>query len=159
MDGIRTRLHTTPGRVSLRDAAYTAFALRPIGLPSEAGGFLDFSVRHGVRITTLIDSTGGFVVNVLGAGQHALARRFADPNRPTGTDCFAAVETAGAPASGGMRLAGTVGHFACRTVNLVKAGDHTIVVGLVEECGILSTADPLLFMNGEFRSVLSGSLQ
>ncbi|MGA5203674.1 flavin reductase family protein [Streptomyces variegatus] len=120
---------------------------------------VNFSVRHGARITTLIESTGGFVVNVLGADQHALARRFADPDRPTGSDCFAAVETAGAPASGGMRLAGTIGHFACRAVHLVEAGDHTIVVGSVEECGIVGTADPLLFVNGEFRSVLSGSLQ
>ncbi|MFG2586081.1 flavin reductase family protein [Streptomyces malaysiensis] len=120
---------------------------------------VNFSVRRGARITALIDSTGGFVVNVLGADQHALARRFADPDRPTGADCFAAVETAGAHASSGMRLAGTIGHFACRAVHLIEAGDHTLVVGLVEECRVLGTADPLLFVNGEFRSVLYGSLQ
>ncbi|MFJ2607620.1 flavin reductase family protein [Streptomyces sp. NPDC091279] len=118
---------------------------------------VNFSLRHGTRITALIESTGGFVVNVLGADQHALARRFADPDRPTGTECFTAVETAGAPASGGMRLAGTVGHFTCRTAHLVEAGDHTIIVGAVEECATTGTADPLLFVNGEFRPVPEGS--
>lgn len=119
-----------------------------------------FSLRHGARITGLIESTGGFVVNVLAADQHALARRFADPDRPTGTACFTAVDVAGAAASGGMRLAGTVGHFACRTARLLGAGDHTIVIGSVEECGAPGTpADPLLFVDGEFRPVPPGTVR
>ncbi|MEU8827800.1 flavin reductase family protein [Streptomyces sp. NPDC048636] len=111
---------------------------------------VSFSVRHTARIRGLIESTGGFTVNVLAAEQAGLAGWFADRDRPTGADSFRAVETAGAPAAGGVRIAGAVGHFVCRTVRLVEAGDHTIVIGAVAECEAPSTADPLLFVDGRF---------
>ncbi|QKV91489.1 flavin reductase [Streptomyces sp. NA02950] len=114
---------------------------------------VSFSVRHTARIRGLIESTGGFTVNVLAAEQAGLAGWFADRNRPTGADSFLAVETAGAPAAGGVRIAGAVGHFVCRTVRLVEAGDHVIVIGSVEECEAPSSAEPLLFVDGEFRSL------
>ena len=109
-----------------------------------------FSVRNGARIRQLIEGCGGFVVNILSTEQAGLARWFADRDRPRGIAGFAAVETVGNAPSGGVRLAGTVGHFICTMTQLIPAGDHTIVIGLVTDCDTVGNVAPLVFGLGGF---------
>jgi flavin reductase (DIM6/NTAB) family NADH-FMN oxidoreductase RutF len=84
-------------------------------------------------------------VNVLGAGQQALALRFAS----AGVDRWAGVSwrpgVAGAPL-----LADAVAHFECETVARHPAGDHVILIGRVEHCDHRAGAAPLLFHGGRF---------
>ena len=120
---------------------------------SLAPPLVSFAVQRGARIRTLIRASGGFVVNILAAEQAGLARWFANRNRPLGADEFAAVETSEVPATGGIRLAGTVGYFDCAAVELLDAGDHTIIIGSVMACEALSRPGQLLFVDGEFRSL------
>jgi flavin reductase (DIM6/NTAB) family NADH-FMN oxidoreductase RutF len=84
-----------------------------------------------------------YMVNVLSAGQSALARRFAAPiaDRFEGVDI--SLSAAGLPI-----LAGAAAWFECRNRNRHPEGDHVIFVGEVEECNF----DPrpaLLFHQGQ----------
>ncbi|MGW6011991.1 flavin reductase family protein [Streptomyces sp. NPDC055210] len=110
---------------------------------------VSFSVRHDARIRGLVERTGGFVVNVLAAEQAELARWFANRNRPLGAESFAEVRTEDEPVTGGVRIAGSVGYFACRAVRFIELGDHMLVVGLVQECGAREKVPQLLFVDGE----------
>ena len=90
-----------------------------------------------------------FVVNVLAAGQEALSRRFAtgDPS-----DRFAGVgyERTG---GGAARLDGVLAWLECRVHALYDGGDHTVVVGAVEDSGTRDDARPLLYYRGGYASL------
>ncbi|MDJ0382908.1 flavin reductase family protein [Streptomyces sp. G-G2] len=85
-----------------------------------------------------------FLINVLTEEQHAVARRFAT----SGIDRFAAgdMETCelGLP---GLHLAGV--RVACSMHSAVDAGDHTILLGCVEET-YTSDRTPLVYYNRAF---------
>ncbi|MFE3453129.1 flavin reductase family protein [Nonomuraea sp. NPDC059194] len=87
---------------------------------------------------------GRFAVNVLGAGQDELSRRFAAP----AADKFAGVATTAA-ACGLPLLDGTLASFACRTVTVHEGGDHLIFIGEVEQFGH-TDGEPLLFHSGRY---------
>lgn len=91
-------------------------------------------------------STGShYAINILGADQKALARRFAT----RGVDRFADVQfvegVGGAPL-----LAGAAATFECFNRSRYEEGDHVIFVGEVERCTHRAGASPLLFHGGKF---------
>jgi flavin reductase (DIM6/NTAB) family NADH-FMN oxidoreductase RutF len=83
-----------------------------------------------------------FAVNILGADQHHLSRRFATP----ADDKFDGVP-ARAGLSGAPLLDGTVATFECRTVAVHDAGDHLIMLGEVERFDTPG-GPPLVFHSG-----------
>jgi flavin reductase (DIM6/NTAB) family NADH-FMN oxidoreductase RutF len=91
-------------------------------------------------------STGShYAINILGANQKALARRFAT----RGVDRFADVQfvegVGGAPL-----LAGAAATFECFNRSRYEEGDHVIFVGEVERCTHRVGVSPLLFHGGKF---------
>ncbi|MFD6424605.1 flavin reductase [Streptomyces sp. NPDC060198] len=69
-----------------------------------------------------------FLVNVLGEGQQAVARRFA----ASGTDRFASGDMR--PLEGGLPgLPDACARIACRLHSVLDAGDHTALLGRVEQ--------------------------
>ncbi|MDX2878850.1 flavin reductase family protein [Streptomyces ipomoeae] len=94
-----------------------------------------------------IARAGVFCVNVLGAHQSELCRRFA----VSGADKFAGVDHTPAPATGSPRLTGATAWIDCAIHAVHTGGDHLIVVGRVEALGTddENTA-PLLFHRGRF---------
>ena len=93
---------------------------------------------------SVFQNASHFAVNVLGASQQALAKKFATPSE----DKFAGVEwTAGlgqAPV-----LADSVANFQCRAVDRYYGGDHVIFLGAVEAYAY-NRHEPLLFARGSF---------
>lgn len=83
-----------------------------------------------------------FAVNVLGADQHYLSRRFATPAEDKFLDVPARPGASGAPL-----LEGTVASFECRTVAVHDAGDHLIMLGEVESFDAPG-GPPLVFHSG-----------
>ncbi|WP_217554508.1 flavin reductase family protein [Streptomyces sp. GbtcB6] len=69
-----------------------------------------------------------FSVNVLGAAQERLARRFADPERPDGEAQFAGMSVTPDPLTGAPLLADCVAHLACSVVRRHHIGDHDLLV-------------------------------
>jgi flavin reductase (DIM6/NTAB) family NADH-FMN oxidoreductase RutF len=91
-------------------------------------------------------STGShYAINVLGADQQALAKRFSTKN----VNRFADVEftdgVAGAPL-----LCGAAASFECFNRSRYDEGDHVIFIGEVERCSYRAAASPLLFHGGKF---------
>lgn len=93
-----------------------------------------------------IARAGVFCVNVLGADQGELCRRFA----VSGADKFAGVAHTPAPVTGSPRLAGTAAWIDCVIHAVHTGGDHLIVVGRVEALDTDDGTPPLLFHRGRF---------
>ena len=86
-----------------------------------------------------------YAINILAAGQHALAERFADKS----ADRFA--EVAFREGSGGAPvLEGAAAVFECFNRSRYEEGDHVIFVGEVEHCARRKGAKPLLFHGGRY---------
>jgi flavin reductase (DIM6/NTAB) family NADH-FMN oxidoreductase RutF len=85
-----------------------------------------------------------YVINVLGAGQAALAERFAKrrPNKFEGIDYQ--LSRTGLPV-----LAGAAAWFECHNRSRYPEGDHLIFVGEVEHCEVQPQAG-LVFHDGKF---------
>lgn len=86
-----------------------------------------------------------YAINILSAGQHALALRFASSVEDRFAD-LAFIEGAG----GAPVLKGCVATFECFNRSQYEEGDHRIFVGEVEHCTHHSGLAPLLFHGGKF---------
>ncbi|MEX5729467.1 flavin reductase (DIM6/NTAB) family NADH-FMN oxidoreductase RutF [Rhodovulum iodosum] len=86
---------------------------------------------------------GRFAVHVLGAGEHALANRFA---RSGGAFEGLAMEGANDPP---LIDEGWIARFLCTRAAVHEAGDHAIVVGHVEEVA-RREGPPLVFAGGAY---------
>jgi len=91
-------------------------------------------------------STGShYAINVLGADQKNLAKRFAAKNVNRFSDVKFVEGVGGAPL-----LAGAAATFECFNRSRYEEGDHVIFVGEVERCSHRAGASPLLFHGGKF---------
>lgn len=87
-----------------------------------------------------------YVVNVLGAEQIALARRFATGKTP---DRYNGLTVHHAPGGTPMLDGHCAAWFECHNRSRYPEGDHVIFVGEVEQCAFAAQA-PLIFHNGKF---------
>ncbi|MCE2517577.1 MAG: flavin reductase family protein [Alphaproteobacteria bacterium] len=71
----------------------------------------------------------GFAVNVLAADQHDLSNRFASPIDDRFADIDWSVSAAGHPI-----FNDTAAYFDCTLDQTVAAGDHTVLIGRIENC-------------------------
>ena len=94
----------------------------------------------------LLRSTRNFCVNLLGEDQGALAGRFAR-QATTGEDKLADVPQRPAD-SGAAILTDAVAYFDCEVTSIVEAGDHAVVVGRVEDAGLLRDRPPMTSASG-----------
>ncbi|AKL71167.1 MULTISPECIES: flavin reductase family protein [Streptomyces] len=92
-----------------------------------------------------------FSVSVLGAGQEAVARHFADRSRPAGARQFDAVDWLPGSATDAPLIAGAAAHFECAKWRAYDGGDHTVYLGQVLSLDELPDREPLVFHRGRFR--------
>ena len=104
------------------------------------------SLDQNSDLLKIIQESGRFGVNVLASGQQALATSFARK----GTDKFAGV--AWYMDHDAPRLAGKGQWLVCRVDQLVTAGDHVIIIGLVVHADTHSF-EPLLYRQRAFGTV------
>jgi 3-hydroxy-9,10-secoandrosta-1,3,5(10)-triene-9,17-dione monooxygenase reductase component len=95
-----------------------------------------------------IEATGRFCVNVLGADQLALCRRFA----ARAEDKFAELAHAHSP-SGLPVLDDAIAWIDCTIERVTEVGDHWLVVGAVEALGKREGGNPLLFFRGQYHDL------
>lgn len=109
-------------------------------------------VARDSRMHEAIENAGAFAVSILGAGQEAQARWFADHARPGGSAQFAAIAHTPGPFSGAPVLHAASGWLDCAIEAVHEGGDHSIVVGAVRAAGVDegTTASSLLFRAGTF---------
>jgi flavin reductase (DIM6/NTAB) family NADH-FMN oxidoreductase RutF len=95
-----------------------------------------------------VRQSGRFCVNILGAGQEELARRFA--TKASGEEKLAGIEHElidEVPV-----LGGTVAWLACELEQELDGGDHAILIGRPLEAGADPTARPLVFYGGRYHA-------
>jgi flavin reductase (DIM6/NTAB) family NADH-FMN oxidoreductase RutF len=123
---------------------------RPVGLT--VNSFASLSLEPPLLLWSLANrspslrafrSAGHFAVNVLGADQAALARRFADP---AVVDKFDGVALAAGPAP---VIDGALAWFVCAARDAIETGDHTLFIGRVET-HVAHDGQALLFHRGRF---------
>jgi flavin reductase (DIM6/NTAB) family NADH-FMN oxidoreductase RutF len=87
--------------------------------------------------------TKAFVVNFLAAGRGDLSTRFASPS----DDKFAGTRWDPSPLAGGSPILSddNVAHAECTLSQIVEAGDHYVVIGLVVG-GAASGGNPLMYL-------------
>ncbi|PEQ14792.1 flavin reductase family protein, partial [Piscirickettsia salmonis] len=94
-----------------------------------------------------------YVVNVLGAEQIALARRFATGKTP---DRYAGLTVHHAPGGTPMLDGHCAAWFECHNRSRYVEGDHVIMVGEVDRCGH-GGDPPLVFHAGGFDLTPAGA--
>lgn len=101
-------------------------------------------IAHSADMWRVLGTTDRFGISVLGAGQEAVSRRFAEvpSNRFDGVGY-----TRGD--SGVALLDEAIAHLECHVVARHEAGDHTIVVGAVDAARPRD-GQPLLYYRGGY---------
>ena len=93
------------------------------------------------------DESGVFTVNILGADQEDISRRFA----VSGGEKFEGISYHSG-ANNAPIISGTIGYIECKVVASHDGGDHTIYVGEVEQAETIDKK-PLLFFRGGYRAL------
>ncbi|MDI1461480.1 flavin reductase family protein [Catellatospora sp. KI3] len=106
------------------------------------------AIMHGV-----LAATNRFAVSVLGSGQEAVARYFADRNRPMGKEQFDAVDWTPGRFSGAPLIIGALAHFECEVRARYDGGDHTIFLSELLSVERAEDDDALLFLHGRFHQI------
>ncbi|HVL81482.1 MAG TPA: flavin reductase family protein [Actinomycetota bacterium] len=99
-----------------------------------------------------IESSGEFVVNVLGAGQADLSRRFAVRDL-SDAERWEGVRTVPSRTLDIPRIAGCNGYIECRVRDTHDGGDHSIFVAEVVDVEPALDAQPLVFWKRSYRTV------
>jgi flavin reductase (DIM6/NTAB) family NADH-FMN oxidoreductase RutF len=101
-------------------------------------------VDHKAQCYPALLTAGRFAVNILGADQEPLSRRFAS-TRPDKFDGVPyEVSDRGLPL-----ITGALARLECTTMSTHAEGDHTIFVGRVDGADV-STGQPLLYFRGHY---------
>lgn len=115
--------------------AFTSVSLEPL--------MVLVSLGHGSRTLWAVRGSGRFSVSVLTRGQREVAQDFATPGAHFPTRHVARTH------DGFVVVSGAGATYQCATREIIKAGDHDLVLGLV--VGITHPGgEPLIFHRGRF---------
>lgn len=102
-------------------------------------------IDHAASVGPVLQHCETFAVNILGEDQEPISRRFAEKD----VDRFQGVGvTRGL--HGIALLDGAIAHLECRVQSRYREGDHTILIGAVEEAAV-HEGHPLLYFRGGYR--------
>ncbi|MFE5245038.1 MULTISPECIES: NADH-dependent FAD reductase SgcE6 [unclassified Streptomyces] len=108
-------------------------------------------VNNDAQMKQSLDLAATFSVSVLGTGQEAVARHFADRSRPAGATQFDAVDWVPGEQSDAPLISGAAAHLECGKWRVYEGGDHTIFLGEVLTATRRPAREGLLFSGGAFR--------
>lgn len=111
-------------------------------------------VAHNAQSYPALRDRGRFAVNILGADQEVLSRRFATAPTARGSEKFEGIAYKtgefGVPV-----LEDALAVVVCTIAHAYPGGDHTIFVGRVEAAASRGDpTDPLLYYRGRYRQLL-----
>lgn len=105
------------------------------------------SIDTRSHLHDLTQRTGYFAVNILGAHQHDVSRRFA--GQTADRDHRFAGTTYHAGLTGAPLLDEAIAHVECRLVAVYPGGDHSIFLGSVEAVDSLP-GDPMIYYRSRY---------
>jgi flavin reductase (DIM6/NTAB) family NADH-FMN oxidoreductase RutF len=107
----------------------------------------------GSRTLAAVERRGSFVVNVLAADGAGLASRFAGSVR----DKFVGVSWSPGKSRLPVLTEATIAHAFCELYQVVKAGDHAIVIGLILDGEHRAGISPLMYFRRAFSGFPAGA--
>lgn len=123
-------------RIGLTANSFTSLSLDP--------PLLLFCIANRAPSRPEFEEASHFAIHVLAADQHELSTRFATPS----DDKFAGIDVVDGP--GGVPLIdGVLARFVCRNAHRYDGGDHSIVIGEVEQWE-RREGHPLVFHSGAY---------
>lgn len=112
-----------------------------------------FCPEKVARFHDAVLSAGVWGVSVLTADQEEASRRFAERGRPLEGQ-FNGVAVAHGEVTSCALLVGSAATLECRTVSVLDAGDHSVVLGEVVGLDVPAPeSSPLLYFEGKYRSL------
>ncbi len=135
---------TCVGARGPRGATIGSFASASLSPP-----LVTFNVTHGTRFHEALQTAPSFAVHLLASDQSETATRFAIPDLDDQLEDIAHQPTA----RGLPLLDGTLGILLCRPHATAEAGDHTLVIGRVEEIMPGREGEPLLYLQRSYRGI------
>jgi flavin reductase (DIM6/NTAB) family NADH-FMN oxidoreductase RutF len=108
-----------------------------------------FGVATRASAYGVLSACRTFEVNFLGAGQEAIAVRFAT----RGVDRFAPPTRWARRATGEPILLDAPAHLRCEVEQRLPAGDHVLIIGRVLESGVRRPHTPLIYHEGRYGSL------
>jgi flavin reductase (DIM6/NTAB) family NADH-FMN oxidoreductase RutF len=112
---------------------------------------LSICVEHRAEMFRLMSESTEFLLNILGAEQEAISRRFAGEHRQ---DRFDGLGYRQSP-RGLAVLDGIIAYIECERVAVYPLGDHSLFVGRVVG-GATSEGRPLLYYRGGYAGLGPG---
>jgi flavin reductase (DIM6/NTAB) family NADH-FMN oxidoreductase RutF len=131
-------------------AGFTATSLTSLSLSPP---LVSFAIARTASSWPHVERARSAVVHFLGAEQEPVARRFAT----SGIDRFAAPTAWRRLPTGEPVLQDVAGWLRLGLQQTVPAGDHRIVVSLVEDAWLDPGRDPLVFHDGAYHSLRTGT--
>ena len=118
--------------------SFTSVSLEPT--------LLLFCLDNRSRTLPLLQGCGTFTANVLRDDQEHISRMFASSTSAATIDEVPYdLGAVGCPT-----IDGCLAHFHCRVVDAKVVGDHTIVIGQVEDATFGEPGTPLIFYRGKY---------
>ncbi len=108
-------------------------------------------VDERAKILPLLHKKKRFGISVLKHGQQAISEYFAQSEQNSEAEHRLALHYR-STSNGVPVLEGTLLQLSCSVAAAHVAGDHTIIVGKVED-GKIQSGEPLLFFRGEYRHI------
>lgn len=127
--------------VGISASSFTSVSLAP--------PMVSVCVAHASTTWPVLSAATRFGVSVLGSDQDAVCRQLASKNG----DRFAGLDWLATP-DGAVLLNGASAWFDCAIEQIVRAGDHDIVVLRVHGCRADHEIAPLVFHASRFRQML-----
>ena len=106
------------------------------------------SIGHHSPVHTPLLEAGGFTLSLLAGDQEAVAQHFARGGMPP---IAAWTGIAVRPGDGPPLLEGSLAWLRCSVEGVHEAGDHSIVVGAVDEVELGRPGRALVYVDGEYR--------
>jgi flavin reductase (DIM6/NTAB) family NADH-FMN oxidoreductase RutF len=129
-----------------RDGQFRAVTVNSFTSVSLDPTLLLFCLDNRSRTLPTLQESGTFTANVLRDDQEHISRMFASSkSQATMDDVQYDLGVVGTPV-----ISGCLAHFHCRIVDTTVAGDHTIVIGQVEDATFGAPGKPLIFFRGKY---------
>lgn len=110
-----------------------------------------FCAENQADTLRTIQQAGYFTVSIL-SDQHAwLSQRFAVAG--SHAELLSHLKLGQSPTGGVPFLQDALAYLECRVQNLIPAGDHHIILGLVEHLGRLREGTPLIYFDHRYRQL------
>jgi flavin reductase (DIM6/NTAB) family NADH-FMN oxidoreductase RutF len=107
-----------------------------------------WSIDHRVSSLDIFKQSGKFAVHILAGNQQELCKTFASKDVDRFANCNWSFSELGVPV-----IEGAFAVLECTTHQLVEAGDHTILIGAVQNIEVQKDRNPMLYHRRHFGEI------